>query len=46
MMVVMCLCHFPTLHHNDILPAGGNMTGGNMPDNDEDDYDHGDNDDG
>ena len=38
-MAVMWLCHFPTLHHNDIFPPGGNMTGGNMlvgHDNDDD----------
>ena len=29
-MVVMLLCHFPTLHHNYIFPPGGNMSGGNM----------------
>ena len=26
----MWLCHIPTLHHYDIFPPGGNMTGGNM----------------
>ena len=29
-MVGMWLCHIPTLHHYDIFPPGGNMTGGNM----------------
>ena len=29
-MVVICLCYFPTLYHNDIFPPGGNMTGRNM----------------
>ena len=24
------ICHIPTLHHYDIFPPGGNMTGGNM----------------
>ena len=42
-MVGICLCHFPTLRHNDIFPPGGNMTGGNMlvghDDHDDDDDD-------
>ena len=25
------MCHIPTLHHYDIFPPGGNLTGGNMP---------------
>ena len=29
-MVGMWLCHIPTLHHIDIFPPSGNMTGGNM----------------
>ena len=29
-MVGIWLCHIPTLHHYDIFPPGGNMTGGNM----------------
>ena len=28
-MVGIWLCHIPTLHHYDIFPPGGNMTGGN-----------------
>ena len=26
----MWLCHFPTLHQNDLFSPYGNMTGGNM----------------
>ena len=31
------ICHIPTLHHYDIFPPGGNMTGGN---DDHDDHNH------
>ena len=44
-MVVMWLCHFPTLHNNVIFPLGGNMMVGHDDDDDDDDYhDHGDDD--
>ena len=45
-MVGMRLCHIPTLHHYDIFPLGGNVTGGNLlggHDDDDDSYNDRDN---